>query len=278
MFRVNNLFHEESLAYQNAGKYMHERQGEIEGLQEIISCCAVNDESLECDVVHLYEQEIEPKISLADWLFCGAGQGDYDLRRMLMELLQIFSDFEEEKDYKIDISMGGQTGCVCNGTGYWTERRKHLANIHKTSEFYEFMKTCFVNTEFSEYVKSALREVKNFPQHTHEIVYNLSLLNDEAIEIYEKHQRNEKEAMRELASKALDCSGDSHHKEQLIFPFTYYVEDGEEQHVCIAEITCEPHMKLIRRDSDLRIYFYWRDMRIANGEKVLVGKIGGHPY
>lgn len=278
MQSVNNLFHENSLDYRNAGKWIYERQEDIEDLQDVLSCCAENNENIECDIASLYEQEIEPQVSLAEWLFHGDDPENYELRRLLMEMFQTFSDPEEEKDYKIDISMGEQAGCAWNRTGYWTERRKILEGIHKTSDFYEFMKTCFVNTEFSGLVKSALREIKNFPLHTHEIVYNLSLLNDEAIEIYEKHQRNEKQAMRELASKALECTGDPHHKEQLKFPFTYYVEEQGEKYSYVAEITCEPHMKLIRKDSDLRIYFYWRDSRIANGQKVLVGKIGGHPY
>lgn len=278
MLKVNNLFHEDSLDYRNAGKYIGERQEDIEDLQDVLGCCMVNDEKMECDIVRLYEQEAEPGVSLADWLFVEAGQGDYELRRLLMEILQTFSDPEEEKDRKIDISMGEKDSCVWNETGYWEARRKILEHVHRTSEFYEFMKTCFVNTEFSDHVRSALREIKNFSQHTHEIVYNLSLLNDEAIEIYEKHHRNEKEAMQELTSKALECTGDPNHKGQLKFPFTYYIEEHGEKHSCVAEVTCEPHMKLIRRDSDLRIYFYWRDFRIGNGEKVLIGKIGGHPY
>lgn len=39
-----------------------------------------------------------------------------------------------------------------------------------------------------------------------------------------------------------------------------------------------PHTKLIRRDSDLRIYCYWKDERIADGSKVLIGRIGRHPW
>ena len=278
MLRVNNLFHEDSLAYHRAGRYLGERQEDIEGLQDVLCCCTVNDEKIECDMDRLYGQEIEPEVFLADWLFGGAGQGDYELRRLLMEILQTFTDYQEEKDCKIDISAGELAGCVWNEAGYWASRRKILEKMYKTQEFYEFMKTCFVNTEFSDHVKSALREIKNFPQHIHEIVYNLSLLNDEAIEIYEKHQRNEKEAMHELAAKARECTGDPSHREQLKFPFTYYIEEHGEKRSCVAEISCEPHMKLIHRGSDLRIYFYWRDFRIGNGEKVLIGKIGGHPY
>ncbi|MBR5510333.1 MAG: hypothetical protein IKV59_09800 [Lachnospiraceae bacterium] len=278
MLRVNNLFHEESLDYQNSGKYLNEREEEIESLQDILRCCMINDEKLECNIENLYAQEVEPEVLLVDWLFSGAGTGEYELRRLLMELLQTFTDYEEEKDYRIDISLGEQIDCIWNEPGYWACRRKILEGIHKPQEFYEFMKSCFINSEFSDRVRSALREIKDFPLHTAEIVHNLSLLNDEALDIYQKHQGNEAEAMRELAAKALECSGDPKHKHLLKFPFTYIIEENGEPRSCVAEITCEPHMKLIRRDSDLRIYFYWRDSRIGEGEKVLIGKIGGHPY
>lgn len=123
-----------------------------------------------------------------------------------------------------------------------------------------------------------MRKIPDFGLHTEEIVNNLALLNDEAIAIYEKHKKNAKEAMKELASKAKDCSGDPKHKELLKFPFPYEVKEKGESCTYIVEISCSPHLKLIRKDSNLRIYFYWYDERIGDGEKVLIGRIGGHPY
>ena len=41
---------------------------------------------------------------------------------------------------------------------------------------------------------------------------------------------------------------------------------------------CEPHLKLINKGFNLRIYFQWKDEEVGRGEKVLVGRIGGHPY
>lgn len=51
-----------------------------------------------------------------------------------------------------------------------------------------------------------------------------------------------------------------------------------EKELAYVEIECSPHLKLIRKDSNLRIYFYWKDDRIGNGKKVLIGRIGRHPY
>ena len=63
--------------------------------------------------------------------------------------------------------------------------------------------------------------------------------------------------------------------QKLVFEFRY---EDEKNQVKYKEIACEPHLKLIRRDSNLRIYFYWADKDVGNDEKVLVGRIGSHPY
>ena len=84
--------------------------------------------------------------------------------------------------------------------------------------------------------------------------------------------------MRILSSMLLECSGDPKHRESLFFPFTYYENLNGINTAQEKKILCEPHLKLIRRDSDLRIYFQWCDDQVGKGEKVLVGRIGRHPY
>ena len=85
--------------------------------------------------------------------------------------------------------------------------------------------------------------------------------------------------MRELTARAVECTGDPAHKAFLKFPFSY-CETGndDEQNYMVKEIECSPHMKLLRPDSNLRIYFYWFDDKVGDGEKVLIGRIGSHPY
>lgn len=64
----------------------------------------------------------------------------------------------------------------------------------------------------------------------------------------------------------------------LYFPFTY--EEVFEGKTVAREkdIMCEPHLKLINKGFNLRIYFQWKDEEVGRREKVLVGRIGGHPY
>ena len=195
------------------------------------------------------------------------------MKSVMLYMLQDFVDYEKEKDGKIDISLGANEECVYDEEGYKEKRREFLAKMHKVQDFRDFMKSCFINSEFSDDIGLALDKIPDFASHSKEIVNNLALLNDQAIEIYKRNNGNEKAAMKELASRALDCSGDPKHKNKLKFPFSYEIEENGEKVAYTAEITCSPHMKLIRRDSDLRIYFYWYDERIEKGKKVLIGRI-----
>ena len=81
-----------------------------------------------------------------------------------------------------------------------------------------------------------------------------------------------------LSAKILECSNDPNHRNQLVFKFAYEQSQDVEKELAYVEIECSPHLKLIRKDSNLRIYFYWKDDRIGNGKKVLIGRIGRHPY
>ncbi len=103
-------------------------------------------------------------------------------------------------------------------------------------------------------------------------------MNDEAIGLYKKYHNNLKKAMDILASKLLACSPDPNHLKFLNFKFSYLENIDGENVAKYKEITCSPHLKLINKGSDLRIYFYWCDKDVGNGEKVLVGRIGSHPY
>lgn len=278
MLKANNIFHEESLEYKKTGKVLGERQEELNDLQDICDYCSVNDEKIEYDICKFYDAYVEPDVTLSDWLFVNKGNAGQDVRDYVLSMLDSFTDYKMDTGRVIDISLGKYQDYVYDEKGYRDKRRSYLSEMHNIGEFTEFMGSCFINSVFSEDVKNAMRKIPDFGSHTEEIVDNLALLNDEAIAIYKKHRKNAKEAMKELASKAKDCSGDPKHKDLLKFPFPYEVKENGENRTYIVEISCSPHLKLIRKDSNLRIYFYWYDERISEGKKVLIGRIGGHPY
>lgn len=175
--------------------------------------------------------------------------------------------------------MGCYQGRISTVEEYIGKRRDFLSNIADVEEFGIFMKSCFLNSVFSDNIITAMKRIPRFRECTRQIVSNLALLNDHAIEIYERHNRNAAKAMRELTARAVECTGDPAHKAFLKFPFSY-CETGndDEQNYMVKEIECSPHMKLLRPDSNLRIYFYWFDDKVGDGEKVLIGRIGSHPY
>lgn len=138
------------------------------------------------------------------------------------------------------------------------------------------MESCFPNSKFAEDCKNELKYIKNFDCYKEEIVKCLALLDERAIGLYRQYSNNLKEAGRILqAQMQRTCAlSDPNHKGELQFVFYY----DKENDFATKRIECQPHFKLIRDDSDLRVYFYWQDKDIEDGKKVLIGRVGRHPY
>ena len=281
MFTIDNRLYESSFQYDqmNGTNYLGTREEELFRMQEIWDYCRINEEMLSCNLETFYEIEVEPGVSLCDWVFANQGTGSQDARSMLLYMLDSIKEYENAGDREIGISLGNYEGCAGTVNEYQEKRRELLAEITDVEEFADFMGTCFLNTVFSDNVLSAMRRIPKFRECTKEIVSNLALLNDHAIEIYKRHNCDAGNAMKELSARAIKCTGDSAHKSYLKFPFSYTEkENSGEQRCQIKEVECSPHMKLIRPDSNLRIYFFWFDDDVGDGQKVLIGHIGGHPY
>lgn len=206
-----------------------------------------------------------------------------------MVILSLQGIFHGEEDERFDEEIGLQFYTIENPTEgptrqsnsfaqYLFQRRGILTGCVTCQEFSSFMRTCFRNIIFAEDIEKGIRGIPNFRQPCvrEAIVHDLGVLNDEGLSIYEKHYPQFEEMFKELSVKVLDCSPDKpENKKYLTFSFSYSLDSGETQ---IKAIFCSPHTKLIRRDSDLRIYFDWQDADVGAGQKVLVGHIGGHPY
>lgn len=201
---------------------------------------------------------------------------DADLKRAVIEVLtknDVCTDVCS--DNAINISYGEFEGCVSDKDGYVKARRAILNLARNVSEYYDFMSSCFINCEFSEDILSEMKKIQSFSSCQKAITQNLSVLNDEAMDLYKSNKNDLSKAVKELSAKLLECSLDPNHRKKLVFRFKYEDEDKIERE---KYITCEPHLKLIRKDSDLRIYFNWCDEDVGKGEKVLIGRIGSHPY
>lgn len=133
----------------------------------------------------------------------------------------------------------------------------------------------FSNSIFSDNISTGLKKIANFDEALvrKSIVQDLGVLNDHALEIYDEYYPDFRAMYQALDAKVLSSGPDPKHKKDLIFEFTY--TDGE--NIQTKKICCSPHTKLLRKDSNLRIYFLWKDDDISPN-KVLIGYIGGHPY
>lgn len=266
--RINNKLIAESFEFTPKKIDMSLRIDEIENLSDIDNYCKEIYENMVYDDT-IWDIEVERGICLADWLYSNMGAGSQDERRFLGEILSK-QGIQEKENKDINISLGEWDGAVDTDVKYIKNRREILSSIDTPEEYFEFMKSCFIDSYFADNVLNEMKNIQNFPQHVKEITDNLAVLNDEAIILYYKYKNNLRLAVDILSSKLLACSMDPRHRDSLWFSFTY-----EDVH---TDIRCEPHMKLIREDSDLRIYFYWKDERIADGSKVLIGRIGRHPW
>lgn len=278
--QIKNKLVAESIVYTPEKINMYVRTEEIGNLMDIDAYCENVNEYI-CIDDDIWEKEVEEGVAFSDWLFLKTGEGSEDDRARVLEFINRNSSDkarDSSDSEKIRISMGEYEEAVSNEKQYIQKRRDILADISAVDEYREFMNSCFLNSCFADNILSEMKYIEDFSSHTREITDCLSLLNDEAVALYEKYRNNLKEAMRILTAKQIECSPDPAHRKDLIFPFTYYEEIEGVRYSHQKEVVCEPHLKLINRHSNLRIYFYWKDEQVGKGEKVLVGRIGRHPY
>lgn len=207
-----------------------------------------------------------------------------DEKRMLVELIGRMKSHEEIPEpcrsigiefYPLSEENKPPFRSACGLTEYLRQRRSILTEIESPPEFYAFMTTCFSDSIFSDNVLAGLKGITNFTdvRVREAIVGDLGVLNDYALKIYQDRYPNFQAMYQDLGTRVVGCGPDPGHKGKLKFLFTYEVdEDVHTKVVC-----CSPHTKLLCKNSNLRIYFTWKDDDVAP-DKVLIGHIGRHPY
>lgn len=209
-----------------------------------------------------------------------------DAKQMVLLSLQGMSYGDDEtfddqiglQFYAIDNPEEEPVRQVADLTQYLFQRRDILTGCTTCQEFSSFMKSCFPDIIFAEDIENGIRGIPSFGQSSvrEAVVHDLGILNDEALDIYREHYPDKGKMCQALGTRVLACSIDTpKHNKHLFFSFSY-IDDAK--NLQIKPVLCSPHTKLIRRDSNLRIYFTWQDVEVGKGDKVLVGRIGGHPY
>lgn len=232
----------------------------------------------------IFDQYILENCTVAQCFYCEEDDELGEEKRLLAELIGRMSGYEEIAEPSSNIGIEfyplpeEKKPCfrsICGLKDYLKQRRLILAELVSPLEFSTFMPTCFANSVFSDNILIGLKKIPDFDEMLvrKSIVEDLSVLNDYALEIYNEYYPDFKAMYQALDAKVLSAGPDPKHKKKLEFAFTY--TDGDDTQTKM--ICCSPHTKLLRKNSNLRIYFYWKDDDVAPN-KVLIGHIGGHPY
>ena len=286
---VNNVFIEDSLKYRECdGKVIdiYMRMQELSDLEEIVEYCKQIGEKIFKNDEKIYEIEVCKGIPLYAFLFTMEvvdGQTADIIRRLQDFIDKGMSSLSIQEDNFgkniIGISLGESLEHVANIKEYIHYRRSILRTIEDPLLYGEFMKSCFPNSEFADNIIEPLIDIEDFPKHVVEITDNLIVLDDQAVDLYKKYSNDLATAMNCLKAQLRECTYESNrHKTAVTFRFAYAEIINGEKETKYKDVVCSPHLKLIRNNSNLRIYFYWCDPDVGDGEKVLVGRIGGHPY
>lgn len=272
---ITNRLVEESLSWKYSGSPISARQDDLEELTKVALYCYQINEKIQFKEA-LWDTEIEEKCTLVDIVYGCKNAMSKDVSDMLRELITKRCRQMDKAVNTILCSCGKYTGAADNMLEYLGKRQNYLKMCVNHKEFGALMESCFPNCRFAEGYREELKYIEDFETSREEIVKCLALLDSRALELYKKHRHNLIEAARILqADMERTCAlNDSKHRKSLQFTFSYEEENDEKRKI----IECQPHFKLIRDDSNLRVYFYWQDSKISNGEKVLIGRVGRHPY
>lgn len=286
--QVDNFLLEESFAYTGEKENLSYRRDEIGELMKIVAYC--QDEAVKEPLEYqegLWEIYVQEGVTFTEWLYGGGAGSDEDRRRFLEALSKkemmpsnrANPAVEEQGRKGIDIALGEYPACVSEVQGYVQKRREILSSIKNVLEYEAFMRSCFLNSCFADGILSEMKRISDFPDRSNEITKALGILNDNALELYRQYSEHLEEAMRILSVLLRrECAPDPKHAGDLLFSFTYSEQIEGKTVAKVKEIECSPHLKLLHPGSNLRIYFYWCDTAVGAGKKVLVGRIGRHPY
>lgn len=276
---ISNELLRESFSYQYSGEALTCRMDDQEKLNEILEFCKDIDE-VACYDQDLLSTEVEAGICLYEIIYGIKTGKSMDGTVFLQEMLNKKCKAKiKESEYIIMCSCGTFDGGVGTIQEYARKRQHFLRNMSDCREYGRFMGTCFPNSVFADGCEQELIHINHFEQHRAEITDCLSLLDEKAVSLYHEHQSNLIEAQNILqAMLKKTCATDPNHKRELYFEFSYEQEIGGSIQEKKKLVECQPHFKLIRDDSDLRVYFQWKDDDVGNGEKVLIGRVGRHPW
>lgn len=276
---ITNELISDSFSYQYSNEALTCRNDEQEKLDQVLDFCKSIEEMV-CYAQELLDTEVEEGIFLYEIIYGLKNGKSRDGTVFLQEMFHKKCRVKTvESDHVIQCSCGTYTGGVATIQEYAKKRQEFLREMSDCREYGQFMRTCFPNSVFSDDCEQELTHIKNFKYYKEEITDCLSLLDEQAVPLYFKYQKNLVQAEKILQTQLKrTCAPDPDHKKDLMFEFSYEQEKNGEIQEKKKWVECQPHFKLVGDNSNLRVYFWWKDDEIGNGKKVLIGRVGRHPW
>lgn len=277
--QITNELVPESFLWENIEVPLTMRIDELSDLEKVVEYCRGLNEKVYCDD-SIYSEAVEEDATLEELLYGLKKAENTDGIQFLRELfLKKITWGEIPQDNPILCSCGEYEAAAANLKDYARLRQSYLKTLNKPQEYADFMRSCFPNSVFSDECDRELGYIKDFKENVGEITDCISLLDEKAVELFLQYSKTPEAAMKILEQElGRTCAPDPKHQKQLSFEFSYDEKIGEEIEERKKKVVCHPHFKLIRDDSNLRVYFQWKDDKVGNSEKVLIGRIGRHPW
>lgn len=148
-------------------------------------------------------------------------------------------------------------------------KRYYIEKVYSFETYKDRAQVCFPNIVFHEDAFKYVNCLGKCTDVVLELTRHLRILNDAGKKLYEYNGRNEKLTLNELkAVYNIECSGKGSNEE------TAFNKDIIFNNMKF-QLTCNPHTKLFKKNTDQRIYFCWGRDEIRE-HSIIVVRIGNH--
>lgn len=219
----------------------------------------------------IYQQEMNSTTKLFIQILNG-------LKSALTPIATINCSDYHNQFIKIDDNHGlNEEFIICTMEDLINYYQRSALQLQNFPELFDWKKKCFPSLLFTE--DSFGTNHKAFSNDNPSIfkpiyeqaIHCLSILNNQANDF---HSLSNEQKINTLQAQArnISCTGKGSNEKQEFKKNVFVTKDGSTQK---SKLSCQPHFKLIRNDSDFRIYFSWGDSQIKHNT-IIVVKLGDH--
>lgn len=148
-------------------------------------------------------------------------------------------------------------------------KRYYILQTNTYEEYEKLAGECFNRLIFHDDAFKSINKLGKIKDIREELTRHLRTLNDVAGRLYQYYEGNEKSVLADLNVEwDIICSGKGSKEET---EYNKKIKWMEKEYI----LTCNPHTKLYKKNTDQRIYFCWGRKEIDN-HKIIIVRIGDH--